>query len=142
MLVQLFNAQGTQVAQQLTDAQGNYCFAGLEAGEYSVSEIPTVRIYRCQEVLGTVVSDQGGVSQVGLVQNDQFEGIVLLAGDRGQNYNFGELQAAQCGGPGSSFRRRSPRHGSADHRFGKSANTDPGNHDLSWIGRVAAWFDV
>lgn len=92
VLVQLFNAHGTQVSQQLTDAQGNYCFAGLEAGEYSVSEIQPAGFIDGQEMLGTVVSTNGTSTQVGLVQNDQFEGIVLLAGDRGQNYSFGEFQ--------------------------------------------------
>lgn len=72
-----------------TDSDGVYMFANLrpsDADGYSITETQPDGYDDGKDVLGTV----GGVP-VGFVDgNDKFSGIVLAAGQDGENYNFGE----------------------------------------------------
>ena len=99
-LVELFNEEGVKVAQQVTDAEGNYAFTGLSAGEYSVREIQPTGFLDGRESLGSVVSSQAEVRWQGVVRNDRFDQLRLASGDRGQGYDFGEFQSEPPLNPG------------------------------------------
>jgi len=99
VMIQLFDADSNLVAETRTDAQGNYCFTGLMPGEYSVKQIQPAGFLDGKDSLGVVVSLDGSQSQQGEIRyNDKFSGVYLRAGDRGVNYNFGELRAASISG--------------------------------------------
>jgi serine-aspartate repeat-containing protein C/D/E len=99
VVIQLFDAQGQLLAETRTDAQGQYCFAGLLPGEYNVQQIQPFGFLDGKDSIGVVLSTNGSSSQQGeLKTNDRFGGIVLRAGDRGVNYNFGELRPASISG--------------------------------------------
>ena len=86
VLVRLLDANGEEVARQLTDAQGDYEFDGLRAGTYTVVESQPESWLDGQDRAGTVA----GIS-VGTVTNDQVADVTLLWGDEGVDYDFGEL---------------------------------------------------
>ncbi len=84
-----------------TDANGHYEVTGLPPGIYQVTEInnyppgenPLVGFVDGKDTVGRVNS-----VQVGSLANDQFNGVLLCAGENGMEYNFGELKPASIGG--------------------------------------------
>ncbi len=91
--IQLFDANDNLISETVTDAQGEYGFENLVAGEYSVREVQPGSYVDGRESLG----DINGV-RTGQVQNDAFTGIVLRGGQSGENYNFGEIRLASIEG--------------------------------------------
>ena len=89
--VQLLDDRGHVLGRQLTDANGNYCFADLAAGQYTVREIQPANFMDGKDSLGLVTSDSGTLESVGILDNDQISKIDLRFGDRGDGYNFGEF---------------------------------------------------
>lgn len=91
--VQLFDANGALIAEMLTDAQGNYCFKNLYPGQYCVKQVqPGGEWIDGQDSLGTVDGGSRGEKQ-----NDMFC-VDLRSGDKGVQYNFGELKLARISG--------------------------------------------
>ena len=91
--IQLFDESGNMVDETQTDAQGNYWFTGLDAGQYKLTEIQPTAFADGQDTVGNV----DGV-RTGEMVNDMFLNIDLEFGDRGVEYNFGELQLASISG--------------------------------------------
>jgi hypothetical protein len=88
------NDMGQSVSRiTTTDEFGNYSFTGLRAGTYTIVEDTLPKAYLDahyidgEDFLGTV----GGVDNGSDAVNDQFSLIQLLDGDKGINYNFGEI---------------------------------------------------
>jgi uncharacterized repeat protein (TIGR01451 family) len=82
---------GSQSRTAVTDAQGNYLFAGLPAGTYTVTET--------QPPVYQDGTDRVGTSG-GTLGNDVVSNINLAAGTNATNYEFGEkvLQPGQIAG--------------------------------------------
>ena len=89
----LFDAGGTQLAQTTTDATGFYKFTGLTAGTYMIREVQPAGYLDGKDTAGTIA----GVV-VGVATNDKQSDIALLFGDKGINYNFGELKPSSIAG--------------------------------------------
>ena len=88
--IRLIRVEGDEamlVQEVVTDEQGLYEFLGLQPGDYVIQEVQPSAYLDGQESLGTLG---------GLVSNDRFS-LTLLAGENGQNYNFGELPKSTCG---------------------------------------------
>ena len=98
VVIQLFDVDGNMVAETITDAEGNYCFENLFPGEYCVKEIQPTDFIDGKDSLGDVGQQDYIVPQVGTVENDKFSNINLKGGDRGVNYNFGELKLGAISG--------------------------------------------
>ena len=84
--IQLFNAAGELVGETTTDAEGKYLFSNLAAGEYSVREIQPSEYVDGKDRLGAVDG-----KAVGEMANDRFTKISLQGGQKGVNYDFGEI---------------------------------------------------
>jgi protocatechuate 3,4-dioxygenase beta subunit len=83
--------QGNAVTlTQRTDANGAYRFANLRPGTYTLTERQPNEFLDGKDSVGTL----GGVAGP-----DQFNGIVVDAGDVGRDYNFGEGRKKQIDGP-------------------------------------------
>ena len=91
--VQLFDDSGNLVDQMQTDAQGNYWFTGLEAGTYKLTELQPTAFADGKDTVGNV----DGV-RTGDMVNDMFLNIDLKYGEKGVEYNFGELRLASISG--------------------------------------------
>lgn len=89
----LFDANGTQVATAVTDINGFYKFTGLKADTYMIVEVQPTGWADGKDTPGTI----GGVT-VGTVTNDKQNGVKLLYGDNGVEYNFGELKTVSLSG--------------------------------------------
>lgn len=89
----LYDADGNVVAETLTDASGAYCFKNLIAGEYCVKEIQPANFVDGKDRLGKI-----GAERVGTQRNDEFCNITIRGGERGLDYNFGELKLAEISG--------------------------------------------
>jgi serine-aspartate repeat-containing protein C/D/E len=90
----LFDANGTQVATTVTDANGFYKFTGLGAGTYRIVEVQPTSWVDGKDTPGTI----GGVRVGTSPTNDTLGSITLLNGDSGVEYNFGELKAVSISG--------------------------------------------
>jgi protocatechuate 3,4-dioxygenase beta subunit len=86
--VVLLDASGTQIASTTTDGTGFYKFARLAAGTYTIREVPPGGWLDGKDAAGTILGQV-----VGSAQNpgDQINGVTLLWGDDGIDYDFGEL---------------------------------------------------
>lgn len=74
---------GNQVVlTAVTDANGNYTFAGLRAGTYTITESQPVGYFDAEDTVGTL----GGV-----LGQDRVANIQVIAGQHGFGYNFGEV---------------------------------------------------
>jgi serine-aspartate repeat-containing protein C/D/E len=91
----LLDASGTQVATTTTDNNGFYKFQNLSAGTYRIHEVQPSGWLDGKDVAGTIVGQV-----VGSAQNpgDQINGVTLLWGDNGVDYDFGELLPASIEG--------------------------------------------
>jgi serine-aspartate repeat-containing protein C/D/E len=87
VVVQLWDDQGHLVAETLTDGAGEFAFAGLAAGAYTLREIQPEG-YRD----GTDSAGRVGTQTVGSAENpgDAIDGILLQWGDDGVDYAFAE----------------------------------------------------
>ncbi len=94
VVLHLLDAQGNLLTQTVTNAQGNYEFANLRPGEYSVVEFTPAGLIDGGEHVGTV----NGVVVGQVVGNDTIRGIVLGSAQIGLNYNFCEHQPASLAG--------------------------------------------
>ena len=87
--IELLNADGNVIATTITDAQGNYSFEGLEAGEYGVREIQPDGLFTGGQFAG---SNGGDVSENLLTT------ILVGVGDQATNYDFCEIGPASISG--------------------------------------------
>ena len=88
----LRNANGQPTgATTTTDATGFYCFVGLPAGTYGISEVQPTGYLDGLDSAGT----NGGTAQN---PGDLISGAVLMPGDDAEDYDFGELLPASIGG--------------------------------------------
>jgi serine-aspartate repeat-containing protein C/D/E len=91
----LFDASGTQIATTTTDSTGFYKFSNLSAGNYYIREVQPGGWIDGKDAAGTILGQV-----VGSAQNpgDQINGVNLLWGDNGINYDFGEHLPASVSG--------------------------------------------
>ncbi|CAL1151181.1 unnamed protein product [Cladocopium goreaui] len=87
--IQLLNADGEQIAETTTNAQGEYLFDNLPPGKYSVREIQPEGFYDGSERVGTA----GGV-----LSNDLISQIDLGSEQAAVNYDFCEHVGARLSG--------------------------------------------
>ena len=93
VVVQLFNPDGDLVAETTTDAAGNYWFSDLIAGTYKIQEIQPESFEDGIDSVGTV----NGVTR-GDGMNDMTSNIEIRGGERGVEFNFGEIRLASISG--------------------------------------------
>jgi serine-aspartate repeat-containing protein C/D/E len=91
--IQLFDRQGNVIAEQVTDANGRYCFKDLYAGEYKIREVQPAAYADGKDSLGRI-----GTKVTGEVENDAFCFINLLGGEKGDNFDFGEILLGSISG--------------------------------------------
>ena len=91
--IQLFDEAGELVAETQTTENGEYWFTGLLAGTYKLQEIQPEGFDDGMESLGDVNGEARGEQM-----NDMFVNIELTGGERGENFNFGEIQLASISG--------------------------------------------
>ncbi len=91
VLVQLFDEDGELVAEQRTDETGKYVFDGLPAGRYSLRQIQPPEYLDGIDAAGTINGESRGRA---LNPGDQIVDINIGWGEVGEEYNFGEIQAA------------------------------------------------
>jgi serine-aspartate repeat-containing protein C/D/E len=89
----LFDGNGMQIATTVTDINGYYKFTGLKADTYTIVEVQPSGWADGKDTPGTI----GGVT-VGTATNDRQNGVKLLYGDEGVEYNFGELKTVSLSG--------------------------------------------
>lgn len=89
--VRLYDATGTLVATQVTDANGEYCFTNLVKGTYKIVEQQPTGYLDHLDTPGTL----GGNA---VNPGDEINTINVLWGDDGDNYNFGEVLASSIEG--------------------------------------------
>ncbi|MBP85148.1 MAG: hypothetical protein CMJ64_00260 [Planctomycetaceae bacterium] len=92
--VTLLDANGATVAETRTNANGDYSFAGLQPGTYTVVEQTPDRLIDGAEHVGEV----GGNGRGQLDGNDRITGIALASGEEGVAYDFCEHQPASLAG--------------------------------------------
>ena len=88
VVIELMDADGNLISRTTTDANGDYCFDDLLAGEYMLVEVQPEDFIDGQESVGSL----GGETKP-----DGFN-VTLEGGDNGVNYDFGELLPAQIAG--------------------------------------------
>ena len=88
VVIELMDAEGKVVRTTTTDANGDYCFEDLLAGEYMIAEQQPIDYLDGKESLGSL----GGQAK-----QDAFN-VTINGGDDGVNYDFGELLPAVISG--------------------------------------------
>ncbi len=91
----LLDAQGSQVAATVTDADGDYIFDGLHAGRYTIVQIHPDGWVDGIDRAGTVEGIPQGTA---INPGDRIEGIQLRWGETGIDYLFGEFRYASLEG--------------------------------------------
>lgn len=91
--IQLFDADGSVVAETVSARDGSYEFDNLTPGFYTVREIQPDGYVDGKDALGSV-----GGSSSGNQANDVFRRVQLGSGQRGVNYDFGEIRPASIEG--------------------------------------------
>jgi serine-aspartate repeat-containing protein C/D/E len=94
VLMRLLDAQGQQVAETRTNADGEYEFTGLRPGTYTVVEVTPAGLIDGEELVGSVGADTRGQ----LNGNDRMSGIVLGPDQHGVGYNFCEHEPSTISG--------------------------------------------
>lgn len=84
--IELLDNTGTVIATTTTDVNGEYHFTGLLVGTYSVHEIQPTSYFDGDEEVGEV----DGVTTGYTIIDDEIDGIDLIAGRNGTNYDFCE----------------------------------------------------
>ncbi len=92
--VRLFDATGKLVAETLTDSNGQYCFKELIAGEYCVKEVQPTGWTDGKDLAGRIDSLRVGQT----INNDEHCKVVIKGGQKGTEYNFGEIKLASISG--------------------------------------------
>jgi uncharacterized surface anchored protein len=93
--VTLFDANGQQVAQTKTDANGAYWFTGLRKGEYRLVETHPTGWIDGRDAAGTIA---GSIVGQAVNPGDEIRGVALKWGDQGVEYNFGEYRPVAISG--------------------------------------------
>ena len=88
--VQLLDGQGTVAATTTTDSQGQYDFNMLMPGTYSVREIEPSGYIQAEDKVGSEGGTINGATEL--------DGIALLGGVNGANYNFYLVPPASISG--------------------------------------------
>ena len=87
--IQLLDAEGSIVAETVTDPSGNYSFEGLRPGEYAVRQIQPEGLFTSSQLVGS----NGGQATENLIS-----GIIVSSGDQASNYDFCEHLPASIHG--------------------------------------------
>ncbi|MCA9189016.1 MAG: carboxypeptidase regulatory-like domain-containing protein, partial [Planctomycetales bacterium] len=93
--LQLFDIDGTHIASATTDTNGYYEFAGLSKGTYRIVETQPDGWIDGKDTAGTIGGIVVGTAQPDL---DTITDILVSFGDRGIDYDFGELLNASLRG--------------------------------------------
>ncbi len=88
VVIELMDADGNVLRTTTTDANGDYCFEDLLAGDYMIAETQPGDYLDGKEAVGSL----GGVSKP-----DAFN-VTIEGGDEGVNYDFGELLPGSISG--------------------------------------------
>lgn len=95
VLLELLDASGTVVAQTRTDSNGHYAFTELLPGSYSIRQQQPAGYLDGLDAAGTIDGNQVGRA---INPGDEIVEIVIRQGQRGIDYNFGELLPASLSG--------------------------------------------
>ncbi len=93
VLIELFDSAGNKISETRTDAEGKYCFKNLYAGTYCVKESQPTQFVDGKDSIGSVNGTQTGTKQ-----DDKFCDITVKGGQKGENYNFGEIKHGSLSG--------------------------------------------
>lgn len=93
--VRLYDASGRVVATTQTDSTGRYAFLDLVPGTYRIQEYTPQGYLDGLDTAGTI-----GSAVVGTAVNpgDEITGVILKQGQKGIEYNFGEILPARIEG--------------------------------------------
>ncbi len=93
--VTLFDVNGTALAQAITNANGEYYFANLQAGDYSLafSTLPSGLIFTAKDTVSTTDLLDSDVKQ----PTSTISGITLLAGEVNTSFDAGLITPALGG---------------------------------------------
>jgi len=94
VLVKLLDSQGATVAETRTDANGDYEFAGLLPGTYTIVEQTPAGLIDGAEHVGLV--GQQAVGRIG--GNDTITEIAIFSGEQALQYDFCEHQPSSLAG--------------------------------------------
>ena len=94
VLVQLLDQNGRVVAEDRTDAAGDYEFSGLLPGVYSIVEVTPAGLIEGSALAGTIDGQTRGV----VTDPNHITQIILGAGDEGVQYDFCEHLPASLSG--------------------------------------------
>lgn len=92
--IQLFDVDGNVTAETVTDSDGAYCFLELYPGEYTVMEMQPGDYIDGIDSVGSVNGNATGLATV----NDKFTNVTLVGGDKGVQYDFGEIRPGSISG--------------------------------------------
>lgn len=93
VLIELLNADGVAIAETHTDANGEYEFAGLLPGTYTIVEHTPAGLIDHDEHVGTVNGQENGT-----LADDRVSDIQLTSGQRGVHYDFCEAEPSSLSG--------------------------------------------
>lgn len=93
VVIELFDKEGSKVAETVTDANGDYEFTDLVPGEYLIRQTQPGTFIDGMDSVGNV----DGVEVGYVTQNDEFC-VKLEPGDDGNDYDFGELRPSSISG--------------------------------------------
>ncbi len=94
-VVRLFDENGVEVAQTITDTNGYYRFAFLKPGTYRLIEQTPANYLDGKDRAGTIAGQTVGQA---LANGDEIRSIVLPLGRDGIDYDFGELLPGSIAG--------------------------------------------
>ena len=93
VVIELFDKEGNKIAETQTDPNGEYEFTDLVPGEYLLRETQPNTFVDGMDMLGQVDGLTTGIYET----NDEFC-VKLEPGDKGVNYDFGELRSSSLSG--------------------------------------------
>jgi protocatechuate 3,4-dioxygenase beta subunit len=93
--IQLVDAEGQVVATTQTDAQGQYAFKGVLPGNYSIRQVQPSGFIDGRDTAGTIDGTPVGTA---VNPGDLLTGVAIRQGQKGVEYNFGELRPASLSG--------------------------------------------